>query len=91
MEVVDSFQANNNGYIKDVRISQDENFLVTYGDDVVIKIWDLSNKTKPLLIESFSPCDKKTEKKPKIKLQLINGFLFASKDNSIKLLRNNII
>ena len=91
MEVVDSFQANNNGYIKDVRISQDENFLVTYGDDVVIKIWDLSNKTKPLLIESFSPFDKKTEKKPKIKLQLINGFLFASKDNSIKLLRNNII
>ena len=48
-------------------------------------------KTNPLLIESFQPFDAKNEKKPKIKLQLINGFLFASKDNSIKLLRNNII
>ena len=91
MEVVNSFQANPNGYIKDVKISPNENFLVTYGDDVVVKIWDLSNKTNPLLIESFQPFDAKNEKKPKIKLQLINGFLFASKDNSIKLLRNNII
>ena len=40
MEVVDSFQANQNGYIKDVKLSPDESFLVTYGDDVVVKIWD---------------------------------------------------
>ena len=91
MEVINSFQAHQDGYIKDVKLSQNENFLVTYGDDIVVKIWDLSNKTNPLLIESFQPFEGKTEKKPKNKLQLINGFLFASKDNSIKLLRNNII
>ena len=91
MEVVNTFQAHQNGYIKDIKISQNENFLVTYGDDIFVKIWDLSNKANPLLIESFQPFDGKTEKKPKNKLQLINGFLFASKDNSIKLLRNNII
>ena len=91
MEVVNSFQPHQNGYIKDIKISQNENFLVTYGDDIFVKIWDLSNKTNPLLIESFQPFEGKTEKKPKNKLQLIDGFLFASKDNSIKLLRNNII
>ena len=91
MEVVNTFQACQNGYIKDVKISPNENFLVTYGDDIVVKIWDLSNKTNPLLIESFQPFEGKTEKRPKNKLQLINGFLFASKDNAIKLLRNNII
>ena len=91
MEVVNSFQAYQNGYIKDIKVSPNENFLVTYGDDVFVKIWDLSNKTNPLLIESFQPFDGKSEKRPKNKLQLVNGFLFASKDNSIKLLRNNII
>ena len=91
MEVVNSFQAYQNGYIKDIKVSPNENFLVTYGDDVFVKIWDLSNKTSPLLIESFQQIKKKSEKRPKNKLQLINGFLFASKDNSIKLLRNNII
>ena len=91
MEIVNSFQAYQNAYIKDVKISENENFLVTYGDDLFIKIWDLTNKTEPLLIESFQPFEGKTEKKPKNKLQLVNGFLFASKDNSIKLLRNNII
>ena len=91
MEVVNSFQAYQNAYIKDVKISQNENFLVTYGDDVCVKIWDLTKRTEPLLIETFLPFEGKTEKKPKNKLQLVNGFLFASKDNSIKLLRNNII
>ena len=74
-----------------MKISQNENFLVTYGDDVYVKIWDLTKRTEPLLIETFLPFEGKTEKKPKNKLQLVNGFLFASKDNSIKLLRNNII
>ena len=91
MEEVNSFQAYQNAYIKDVKISQNENFLVTYGDDVYVKIWDLTKRTEPLLIETFLPFEGKTEKKPKNKLQLVNGFLFASKDNSIKLLRNNII
>ena len=90
MEIINSFQPHQNGYIKDMRISANENFLVTYGEDLYIKIWDLTKKTEPLLIESFQPFEGKSDKKPKIKLQLVNGFLFASKDNSIKLLRNNI-
>lgn len=91
MEILNSFQAHQNGYIKDIKISENENFLITYGEDLFVKIWDLTNKTNPLLIESFQPFDGKTEKKSANKLQLHNGFLFASKDNSIKLLRNYII
>ena len=91
MEIVNSFQAHQNGYIKDLKLSENENFLVTYGEDLYVKIWDLSNKTNPLLIESFQPFGGKSEKKSTIKLQIHNGFLFASKDNSIKLLRNYII
>ena len=91
MEIVNSFQAHQNGYIKDIKLSENENFLVTYGEDLFVKIWDLSNKTNPLLIESFQPFGGKSEKKSTNKLQLYNGFLFASKDNSIKLLRNYII
>ena len=91
MEIINSFQAHQNGYIKDIKISENENFLVTYGEDLFVKIWDLSNKSNPLLIESFQPFEGKSEKKSTNKLQLHNGFLFASKDNSIKLLRNYII
>ena len=91
MEVVNSFQAHQNGFIKDIKLSENENFLVTYGEDLFVKIWDLNNKTNPLLIESFQPFGGKSEKKSTNKLQLYNGFLFASKDNSIKLLRNYII
>ena len=91
MEIVNSFQAHQNGCIKDIKLSENENFLVTYGEDLFVKIWDLSNKTNPLLIESFQPFGGKSEKKSTNKLQLYNGFLFASKDNSIKLLRNYII
>ena len=91
MEIVNSFQAHQTGYIKDVKLSENENFLVTYGEDLFVKIWDLTNKSNPLLIESFQPFGGKSEKKSTNKLQLHNGFLFASKDNSIKLLRNYII
>ena len=91
MEIVNSFQAHQNGCIKDIKLSENENFLVTYGEDLFVKIWDLNNKTNPLLIESFQPFGGKNEKKSTIKLQIYNGFLFASKDNSIKLLRNYII
>ena len=91
MEIVNSFQAHQNGSIKDIKLSENENFLVTYGEDLFVKIWDLTKKTNPLLIESFQPFVGKGEKKSKNKLQLFNGFLFASKDNSIKLLRNYII
>jgi len=91
MEIVNSFQAHQTGYIKDIKISENENFMVTYGEDLYVKIWDLTNKTNPLLIESFQPFEGKSEKKTSNKLQLHNGFLFASKDNSIKLLRNYII
>ena len=90
MEIVNSFQAHQTGYLKDIKISENENFLVTYGEDLYVKIWDLTNKTNPLLVESFQPFGGKSEKKSTNKLQLHNGFLFASKDNSIKLLRNNI-
>ena len=90
MEIVNSFQAHQTGYLKDIKISENENFLVTYGEDLYVKIWDLTNKTNPLLVESFQPFGGKSEKKSANKLQLHNGFLFASKDNSIKLLRNNI-
>ena len=91
MEIVNSFQAHQNGCIKDIKLSENENFLVTYGEDLFVKIWDINNKTNPLLIESFQPFGGKSEKKSTNKLQLHNGFLFASKDNSIKLLRNYII
>jgi hypothetical protein len=43
-------------------------------------VWDLSAKTNPLLFKSFQPFDAQNEKKPKIKLQMINGFLFVSKE-----------
>ena len=33
---------------------------------------------------------KYTEKKAKLQLRIVNGLLFASNDNQIKLLRNNI-
>ena len=89
-EKIKEFQAHN-AEIKDIKISENENFLATFGDDLFVKIWDLSNKTNPYLIESFQPFGAKGEKKSHIKLQLSNGFLFASKDNSINLLRNNII
>ena len=65
MEIVNSFQAHQTGYIKDVKLSENENFLVTYGEDLFVKIWDLTKKTNPLLIESFQPFVGKGEKKSK--------------------------
>ena len=69
-----------------------KNFLVTFGKDNLVKIWDLSNKINPLLIEEIQPFQSnKSDSKSYIHLEISDGFLFASKDNCIKLLRNNII
>ena len=81
-----------NSEIKAARLSERENFLVTFGTDLYVKIWDVKDKSNPILIEEIMPFlnSKYTEKKAKLQLRIINGFLFASNDNQIKLLRNNI-
>ena len=88
-EILKEFQAHDEE-IKSIKLSERENFLVTYGKDNFVKIWDLTNKTNPLLIEKIQPFSK-SDSKSHIKLEIANGFLFVSKDNCIKLLRNNII
>ena len=88
-EILKDFQAHDEE-IKSIKLSERENFLVTYGKDNFVKIWDLTNKTNPLLIEKIQPFSK-SDSKSHIKLEIANGFLFVSKDNCIKLLRNNII
>ena len=88
-EILKSFQAHDEE-IKSIKLSERENFLVTYGKDNYVKIWDLTNKINPLLIEKIQPFSK-SDSKSHIKLDIANGFLFVSKDNCIKLLRNNII
>ena len=83
--------------IMDMKLSENENYLISYGSDYTVKIWDLSEKNNPLLIESLQPFN--IENKEKIndegnfrgKLKLSSGFLFVSKYNNIKLLRENII
>ena len=78
--------------IKSIKLSERENFLVTYGKDNFVKIWDLTNKINPLLIEQIQPFNfDNFENKSHINLEISDGFLFVSKDNCIKLLRNNII
>ena len=81
-----------NSEIKAARLSERENFLVTFGTDLYVKIWDVKDKSNPILIEEIMPFlnSKYTEKKAKLQLRIINGFLFASNDSQIKLLRNNI-
>ena len=99
MEVHKEFFVNNNkNKIIDMKISENENFLVTYESDYKVKIWDLSDKMNPLLIEDINVFNDKVDingnnfkKKSFGKLELINGFLFASKNNSLKLIRNKII
>lgn len=91
MEVVKSFQAHSEE-IKAVKISAKENFMVTFGNDSYVKIWDMTNKTEPLLVEAFQPFPvAKSDKKSRFNLEIADGFLFASKDNVIKMLRNKII
>ena len=91
MEVVNSFQAHSKE-IKAVKISAKENFMVTFGNDSYVKIWDMTNKTEPLLVEAFQPFPvAKSDKKSRFNLEIADGFLFASKDNVIKMLRNKII
>jgi hypothetical protein len=54
-------------------------------------MWDFSNKTSPMLIESFQPFTvKDSHKKHHYNLELVNGLLFVSSDSSVKLLRNKI-
>ena len=86
----------NNIKIMDMKLSENENYLITYGSDYSVKIWDLSEKCDPLLIESFHPFNNKNKENNEHdifrgKLKLSSGYLFVSKDNNIKLLRNNII
>ena len=90
-EILKNFQAHDEE-IKSIKLSEKENFLVTFGKDNLVKIWDLSNKINPLLIEEIQPFQSnKSDSKSYIHLEISDGFLFASKDNCIKLLRNNII
>ena len=90
-DILKSFKAHDDE-IKSIKLSERENFLVTYGKDNFVKIWDLTNKTNPLLIEQIQPFDfYNSDIKSHINLEISDGFLFVSKDNCIKLLRNNII
>ena len=66
--------------------------MVTFGNDSYVKIWDLTKKTEPLLIEAILPFPSiKSDKKSRFNLEIADGFLFASKDNVIKMIRNKII
>jgi WD40 repeat protein len=90
-DILKNFKAHDEE-IKSIKLSERENFLVTYGKDNFVKIWDLTNKTNPLLIEQIQPFDfYNSDIKSHINLEISDGFLFVSKDNCIKLLRNNII
>ena len=80
--------------IMDMKLSENENYLITYGSDYSIRIWDLTNKYNPLLIESLYPYntdDQYNENNFRGKIKLSSGYLFVSKNNNIRLLRNNII
>lgn len=91
MEVINSFQAHSEE-IKAIKVSPKENFMVTFGNDSYVKIWDLTKKTDPLLIEAILPFPSiKSDKKSRFNLEIADGFLFASKDNVIKMIRNKII
>ena len=94
----DMSKINNAIKIMDIKLSENEKYLITYESDYIVKIWDLANKYNPLLVESLKPfkADNKDYQlnnynnfRGKIELSL--GFLFVSKNNNIKLLRNNII
>ena len=102
MEVIKNYQLYINNDIKsnvkimDMKLSENENYLVSYGSDYTVKIWDLSDKYDPLLIESLQPFNNFDNKEKnneifKGKIKLSSGYLFVSKDNNIKMLRNNII
>ena len=90
---------NNNIKIMDMKLSEKENFLIAYGSDYTVKIFDITQKNNPLLIESLQAfnIDNKNinnlneEKNFRGKLKLSSGYMFISKDNNIKLLRDNII
>ena len=90
-------EKNNEIRIMDMKLSESENYLVTYGSNYCVNIWDLTQNQNPLLIDSLEPFNLENkdinidEKNFRGKLELSSGFLFASKDNNIKLLRNNII
>ena len=90
-------QKNNNIQIMDMKLSANEKYLITYGSDYSVKIWDLNDKYNPLLIESLQPFNIENKVIDNLnenfngKLKLSSGYLFVSKDNNIKLLRNNII
>lgn len=99
MNVVNSFQAHSEE-IHSIKISEQNNFMVTsskgkilskYFLDGFIKIWDLSNKSKPNLIETMQPfSDGKDVIDIRMNLELNNALLYASSGNTIKLLRNKL-
>ena len=91
MEVVQTYLCHDEE-IKSIKISPREQFMVTFGKDSIVKIWDLSDKSELKLVESISPFgDEKRDKKSRYNIKIASDFLFASKDNVIKMLRNKII
>jgi hypothetical protein len=55
-----------------------------------VKIWNLADKTSPKLIDSIQPFQNKEGSKSYFNLEIFNGLLFASNENTIKFLRNKI-
>ena len=92
-----NYDTNNNVKIMDMKLSENEIYLISYGSDYTVRIWDLSIKFNPTLIESLQPFNDQENNKDfnsekfKGKIELSSGYLLVSKDNNIKLLRNNII
>ena len=71
-------------------LSWSNNILCTAGKDGLVKIWDISNKTEAVLIESILPYFKEKNSK-NVFVELKEGNLYSGAPGSIKLLRNKII
>ena len=87
-QVVNSIEAHTSE-IKSVVISNTYQFMCTSSKDGTVKIWDISNRTDPYVIETIVPFVKPLNAK-KTSLLLKNGNLYAKGSCSIKLLRNKL-